>query len=305
MKKILVIDDLQGNIIAINEMLGKEFNIIDTSDVNNIVEILDKEKPDLILLDVLMPLKDGFEICKEIKSYFRFKDLPIIFITAKDKTEDIVKGFSYGGQDYVTRPFYVQELLERIRTHIDLKESKEKLKLYIKKLEENNKKLSEISKLDYLTELANRRYMTDRLKEEIHRYEFTNRKFSLILGDLDDFKKINDTFGHESGDKVIQELAKLLKNQLKPSDLASRWGGEEFLVLLPDTEKNEAIEIAEKIRSIVEKNIFNVKGGEQKLTITIGVTEFNSLISLEENISNADKAMYLGKIDGKNTVSCI
>lgn len=302
MKKILIVDDLQSNILAINEILGNEFNLLDTCDTNNIINILDEKKPDLVLLDVLMPEKDGFEICKDIKSHPRFNDMPIIFITAKDKPEDIVKGFAYGGQDYITRPFYVQELLERIRTHIDLKKSKEKLKSYITKLEENNKKLLEISKLDYLTEIANRRYMTERLKEEIQRYKATNRKFSLILGDLDNFKKLNDTFGHESGDQIIQKITKIIKFALRESDLASRWGGEEFLILLPDTEKAEAQKVAERIRNNIQNFNFDLKNNQVRMTITVGVTEFNDSISLEENISNADKAMYMGKKNGRNTV---
>lgn len=303
MEKILVVDDHPGNIRIIAAMLQTEYKVLAANNGERAIKIAEESEPDLILLDVMMPDLDGFSVCEILKNNPKTEDIPIIFITAKTEIDDVVKGFSIGGCDYISKPFNPEELFARVNTHIELKKSKELLKKYINELEAKNRELDLMSKTDYLTELANRRFMVTRLKEEIVNTEKTGRKFSILLCDIDYFKKINDTYGHEIGDLILKEVTLSIKESVRECDLVSRWGGEEFLVLLIDTDIISAANIAEKIRDRVEQKAIMVNNMAIKSTISIGVTEYIHELSISQNINNADKALYQSKNDGRNRVT--
>lgn len=303
MEKILVVDDHPGNIRIIAAMLQTEYKVLAANNGERAIKIAEESEPDLILLDVMMPDLDGFSVCEILKNNPKTEDIPIIFITAKTEIDDVVKGFSIGGCDYISKPFNPEELFARVNTHIELKKSKELLKKYINELEAKNRELDLMSKTDYLTELANRRFMVTRLKEEIVNTEKTGKKFSILLCDIDYFKKINDTYGHEIGDLILKEVTLSIKKSVRECDLVSRWGGEEFLVLLIDTDIISAANIAEKIRDRVEEKAIMVNNMAIKSTISIGVTEYIHELSISQNINNADKALYQSKNDGRNRVT--
>lgn len=302
MNKILIIDDTESNIAMIKEILGNIYEIKAISDSKEITEEAIVFKPDLILLDVLMPHKTGYEICKELKLNYLLKKIPIIFITSKNGIDDKLKGFLAGAQDYISIPFYAKEVLERIKVHIDLKKSREKLEHYLTLLEEKNQRLLELSKIDYLTEVANRRYIIERIKEERLRSINHNKKFVLALCDIDHFKEVNDSYGHEIGDIVLKGLAQAIKAKLKKEDVLARWGGEEFLILMPDIDLHEAKQVVENIRENISLFKIKHKGFKIIKTVTIGLVEFDLNYSIEENINNADKVLYKGKRSGRNRV---
>lgn len=303
MEKILIVDDHPGNIRVAAAMLQQDYNILAANNGSRAIKIAEDAQPDLILLDIMMPEMDGFTVCETLKSNEKTKDIPIIFITAKTEIDDVVKGFTLGGCDYISKPFNPEELFVRVNTHIELKKSKELLQKYIKELEFKNEELDRMSKTDYLTELVNRRFMITRINEEAARCQRTEQKFSLLMCDIDDFKRVNDIYGHEIGDIVIKEVSKIIKGVIREYDVAARWGGEEFLILLVSDDIDCAKIAGEKIRSAVEQNKIVIDRGSLKVTISIGIAEYLNEISISDNVNNADKALYKSKHNGKNMVS--
>lgn len=302
MEKILIVDDVEINLTILQELLKDKYITFTATDGVEALDMIKKNKPDIILLDIMMPNMDGLTLCNLLKQDKNFKDIIIIFITALDKQDDIVRGFECGGQDYISKPIKVREVLARIRLHLDLKKTKELLQLHIEKLEDKNQELQEMVNIDYLTELSTRRYILECIHKELSRVNRNMSKFSLLMADIDYFKVINDNYGHESGDIVLQGTAAMLKEMLRNHDVISRWGGEEFLVLLPETTVDTAAVVAEKIRKCLEDKIFQLRVEEISLTLTIGVLEYDPSLSIEENINNVDKALYAGKLNGRNQV---
>ena len=234
MKKILIVDDYPANIKILGELLRGKYELLVATNGLKAIAIAKEKMPDLILMDVMMPEMDGFSAASVIRKDELTADIPIIFITAKGETEDIVKGFDAGGQDYITKPFNPQELLSRVNTHLELKQSKQAIKDYSGKLEKANRELKESNaKLEFmawhdqLTGLPNRRYMRNRIKDEQVRSARSGRPFALVMGDIDDFKHVNDTYGHEAGDEVLKHISQIFISSLRKQDSVSRWGGEE------------------------------------------------------------------------------
>lgn len=327
---VLVVDDNPQNLKVLSA-------IIDECGGDSILALSGKEAldsalidtPDLILLDVMMPEMDGFELCEKIKTEDRFHkiaNVPVIFITAKTDTVDILKGFEVGGVDYVTKPFVAEELKMRIRTHVNLYKAKRDLRSlncdYLsannelnrvnEELRETNHKLNTameqlkvLSITDSLTGLFNRRHAMLRMEDEILQKKRYGGHFSIILGDIDYFKKINDTYGHDCGDIVLKRVAAILKESSREQDMLSRWGGEEFLILLPMTDLEGAMILAERMRKAIEAEEIAYKGGTVRLTITLGVAEHAEKEPLDSTIKRADTALYLGKDEGRNRVRTI
>jgi diguanylate cyclase (GGDEF)-like protein len=303
---ILLVDDVARNLQVLCTMLGREkYRIAVARDGKQALEMVKKVKPDLILLDVMMPEISGFEVCKQLNDSQDTWDIPIIFLTAKTETEDIVKGFEYGAVDYVTKPFSGTELLARVRTHLELKRAREELIKKNKELMVAKEKLDLAARTDPLTQLSNRRDILEKIEYEKVRFERGKRPFTMILGDVDNFKSFNDLYGHSCGDTVLTAVARLMKSLVRKQDCVARWGGEEFLVLLPETDIEGGITIAEKIRDAIENHtiLFNEK--ELSITITFGVATYGSNCSrsIDDCIRSVDLAMYAGKQKGKNCVS--
>ena len=287
-ERILIVDDEETNIDILMEILGEDYDIYAATDTQTALEILKEEKIDLLLLDVLMPDINGFELCKLIKGDEDLKDIPVIFITALTDEESIEKAFEVGGNDYITKPFKPKEVIARVKTQLKLKKYQEKLK--------------ELAIKDPLTGLYNRRYFSEVAEIFQRNKKRYGKKLSVILMDIDNFKKINDTYGHKVGDEVLKALARILKESVRKSDVPVRFGGEEFLLLLPETHLKQATETAERIREKVENTLVSSLEGNIKFTVSIGVAEVSQNEEIEKAVIRADNALYEAKRSGKNRV---
>lgn len=307
---ILVVDDHPQNLrVAVSVLEESGFECALAMTGSEVVAFAESEQPDLILLDIMMPELDGYEVCRRLKANAATREIPVIFLTAKADSADLVRGFEAGGVDYVVKPFSHPELKSRVGVHVELKRSRDALKRYVAELEAKSceleaalGELEHASRTDHLTGLANRRYMLSRLQEEFARFARAGRPFSLLVGDVDHFKRINDTYGHDFGDQVLQTLSQLMKGNLRTQDLVSRWGGEEFLVLLPESDEEGALLVAERLRRHIEQLSFPATPSLHGVTITFGGTTARPGQSLEALIQEADEKLYEGKRAGRNCV---
>lgn len=312
MARILVVDDSPVDIKIIRKLLGDLYEVLEALDGKTAIRLAIEEKPDLVLLDILMPEMDGFAVCKELKKEPETADIPVIFITAVTGAQRVVMGFEAGGQDYITKPFYSPELCARIKVHLDLKRSREMLKTYAEELVVKNQQLSQLmNKLqntamtDFITGLENRRSMTHKMKVELAKLKKSDRHLVLMMLDIDNFKKINDTYGHECGDTVLQVIALIMNAVVGNKGIIARWGGEEFLIMLFNTDVESGQVIAEEIRQSIEISPFCYQNTLLSLTVTLGLTALNNEISLDACIRKADEALYQGKKGSKNCVVVI
>lgn len=291
---VLIVDDSTTNIRVLADIITDEYDIIIATGGKDALEILQEEDVHLILLDVMMPEMDGFEVCKVLKSDEKTKQIPVIFVTALNSTEDEVKGLELGAVDFITKPFSPIVVKTRIRTH---------LQLY-----KYSQELENLARIDGLTGIANRREYDMQMEKEWKRAFRNNLPTSLLMMDIDYFKLYNDHYGHGMGDECLRKIGVALSGIAKRTgDLVARYGGEEFVMLLPHTDKNGAQVIAEEIlQTIRELNIPHshsfVSG---KITVSIGIA---SLSPSEENDyhlleKQADEALYKAKNSGRNRIS--
>jgi len=289
---MLIVDDENANLKVLTHILGSEYTIFTASNGTSAIEKAKEFLPDLILLDILMPGMDGYATLGELKKNESTKKIPVIFITGLDSDEDEEKGLSLEAADYITKPFSAIIVKLRVRNQIQIVNQM--------------RTIERLSMIDQLTNLPNRRSFDERLGMEWKQAIREQTPISLLMIDLDNFKVLNDTYGHQQGDVVLQKVANILPLSFRrPGDFAARWGGEEFVVLLPNTALDGAIELAEKIRTDIEKMPVKAANGSViKITLSAGV---NSLIpandtSIDAFISNADKALYRAKDAGRNKV---
>lgn len=297
---ILVVDDISSNLQIIGEILDNAgYATTFAISGKQALERISKAHPDLVLLDLMMPEMNGLRVCEILKSDADYCDIPIIFLTASNEQNHLLQAFEKGAVDYITKPFNFRELLARVKTHLELKYTRDKLK----------KALAELEKLattDPLTGISNRRYLLALGEREFRRVCRYNRPFSILMLDLDRFKNINDTYGHEIGDDVLKKIAKVTANALRSVDSFGRFGGEEFVVLLPETNLKDAIEVAERIgQNIAEMQFFHL---EKMIGVTtsIGVSSYQvGDRRIDDIIRRADKGLYQAKRSGRNRVIAI
>ncbi len=295
---ILVVDDTESNIDILVELLGDDYEVMVSLDGEGALEIAQEDDIDLILLDIMMPEMDGYEVCNRLKEKEKTKHIPIIFLTAKSDEDSIEKAYDVGGTDYVTKPFRPKELLARVKKELTIQK-------LIQDLKETQKELQELSVTDPMTKLYNRRYFSTLSLELMKLTKRNNHELSLIMLDIDKFKNVNDTYGHDVGDEVIIDLARTLANEKRKSDFAFRIGGEEFVLLLPNTSPDGAELLAQKIRKITESSAVNLNDNQQlKYTISLGVSIFNidNDTDLQSVLKRADEALYEAKETGRNKV---
>ncbi len=297
-KTILIVDDTKINIDILLELLGDTYDILVSLNGTRALEIIDENHVDIILLDILMPDINGYDVCRVLKSKEKTKHIPVIFITANTDEESIENAFEVGGIDYITKPFKALELLARLRTHLNMQE-------LLKELEDSHKDLELLASQDHMTKLYNRRYFSEISMKILELAKRNKKDLSVLMLDIDKFKNVNDTYGHHVGDDVIIALANVLKNLSRNSDVACRFGGEEFLILLPETNLEGAYAIGEKIRKHVEDLVIKLENQETlKFTISAGVAQIDieNELNLEKTIQRADDALYEAKEGGRNKV---
>jgi len=293
-KKILIVDDEKMNIIALAHFLEQQYEIIMAANGTSALEAAEKHVPDIILLDVLMPDMSGFDVLVRLKNSTATMHIPVIFITGLTGAVDEARGLSLGAVDYITKPFNKSIVKARIKTHLKMSE-------YVHTIEK-------LCMLDGLTGIPNRRGFDARMKAEWGRAHRDQKPLGLIMLDIDNFKKYNDTYGHPQGDVLLTAIADVLTKTLNRStDFASRWGGEEFTVLLPDTGVDGTNKIAEQMRINIKDTLVPCGDGTiTSATVSLGaISIIPGVDDLAANfIAEADKLLYNAKKAGKNRVCC-
>ena len=287
--KILLIDDSPEAIaIARARLVRDNYEVIHATDGKAGLATASKEKPDLILLDVDLPDTSGFEICRLLKSDPELSMIPVIFLTGSTDTTDKVKGLDLGAVDYVLKPFDSYELSARVRAALRTKHLQD---LLIKH-----------AQIDPLTELWNRRALMDRLAQEWSRITRHGGVLACIMCDIDHFKQVNDTYGHRIGDEILRKVGEVLINTSRQSDFPARYGGDEFVVLVPDEDADGAYHLAERYREEISR--IEVKAGKEIVSVTasFGVDDSNGLPSVEALIEAVDAALYKAKHSNRNCV---
>ena len=304
--KILVVDDIPVNIQLLKKQLNSEgYEAIVARNGEEALVQVEKEKPDLVLLDVMMPKMDGFETCKILKSNEKTKYIPIIMVTALNEIQDKVKGIEAGADDFITKPFNKLELLARVKSLLRIKRLHDQLQEKVEQLEQAKERLRELAVTDGLTGLYNHRYFKRFLTQEILRAERHKTPVSLVMLDIDYFKKYNDTHGHLAGDNVLRQVAKLMVQNIRSIDVAARYGGEEFAIVLPQADRKSARVVADKLKNLIEQHKFQNETTQPngKLTVSMGIATFPENASgLEELIKRADQRLYQAKALGRNRV---
>ncbi len=297
---ILIIDDNRAIRQQIRETLADTELFDSYHEAGDGIEgfkALLSESIDIILCDLEMPGMDGFKFLRMVASREELIDIPVIMLTSHEEQEAKIRGLEAGASDYVTKPFFPAELLARVKVQLKLKSLQDSLK-------ESNRQLKELSQTDALTGLANRRRLMDILAVEFERSRRNDTPFSLLMIDLDHFKNINDNYGHQEGDVVLSSLAELMMSHLRQYDTAARFGGEEFSLVLPETDPVEAAGVAERIRKEISNMSFSGAIAKLKITASIGVaTSPNPKVNHAEDLLRvADDALYEAKNNGRNRV---
>lgn len=304
-RRILVADDEPINRTLIQRRLERAgYTVFIAENGREAVESAMTNLPDLIILDVMMPLMDGLEACRLIKSREATRDIPVIFLSARDETDIKVSGLSLGANDYISKPFKAEELLARVEVALRLKRERDRLQLSAEEALATAEVAQERAMTDALTGLLNRYGLQRVLSHEHAEARRYTRPLSCLMVDLDNFKTINDSFGHIVGDAALRHVAGILTDVVRRSDMVSRYGGDEFLVLLPETDLEGADALAEKIRVAAATQKFGDDGGPPRfqLTLSIGAASLSDNESGNDMIARADMALYEAKEQGRNRV---
>ncbi len=317
--KILIVDDKPDNIITLEKIIEDiNCDIIKANSGQEALEKVIEHDLALILLDVQMPEMDGYETAELIHGNYDTRHIPIVFVTAIDKDEKYIsKGYKTGAVDYLFKPVDAQMLNSKVAVFIQLYYQRKQLEGMLKiqeeisnnlintssKLKNANVELDNLARIDPLTGLSNRRDIIEKMEFEKKRYEHNHKNFSIILGDIDYFKKINDTQGHDCGDSVLVSISELFKNIIREKDIASRWGGEEFLIFLPETDIEAGKRIAERIKDQIESMDIEYENDSLHVTMSFGVSQYDETTSLNDCIKNADAGLYFAKTHGRNQVN--
>ncbi|MBK1701275.1 diguanylate cyclase [Thiococcus pfennigii] len=293
--KILIVDDNKENIDLLMEMFRDEYRVSAATRPERALKLARAESPpDIILLDILMPEMDGYQVCAALKGDEATRDTPVVFVTAVSEVMDAARGFAAGAVDYITKPFHPPVVKARVKLHLELKRKYELLESY--------------AFLDALTEIANRRRFDQVLDDELNRAGRSQRPLSLIYLDVDHFKLFNDTYGHGAGDDCLRRLAKALSEALNRSgDFIARYGGEEFMILLPYTDAAQARQIAEQLNRVVDALAIEhpTAPSAPHVTVSMGiatVTPERATATSRAIVEAADRSLYAAKRSGRHRI---
>lgn len=307
-KKLLIVDDSPSTRNALHQILEKSgffSSIVEAENGSKALDILLKDTIDFVISDVNMPTLDGFKLLSAIRDQPKYHDLPVIFLTVRKDSVDKIKGLVSGANDYIIKPFDSDELIARVKNLLRMKDLQCQLETQNRDLEAINKKLEELSVTDGLTGIHNRRYFLERLGSEFSRSKRYKLCISLLLIDLDHFKTVNDTYGHQKGDEVLIKVSDILKQNCRVHDILARFGGEEFIISLCQTGPEGAHIVAERIRKSVEEYQFSYPGAPDfNATISAGISSFPDIKidKIDDLIRIADASLYEAKRQGRNRV---
>jgi diguanylate cyclase (GGDEF)-like protein len=289
---LLVVDDDSSSLMVLSHILQPGYTIYTAKDGGAAIQKAEKYLPDLILLDILMPGMDGYEVLSALRQSEEAKHIPVIFITELNKPEDEKKGLKLGAVDYINKPF--DNMIVKLRVELQIR------------LINQLRTIEYLSATDQLTKIPNRRSFDNRLKEEWRRVIREKQPITIIMIDVDYFKYYNDKYGHQQGDKALLMIAEILgKTTARPADFIARWGGEEFVVLLSNSDAQAGLKLGEDLREKVENTGILLKDGTvTRITVSAGVNSQKPTrgTAPDEFISGADKALYAAKETGRNRV---
>ncbi|MCG8551976.1 MAG: PleD family two-component system response regulator [Desulfobacterales bacterium] len=291
---VLIVDDAPVNIRMLASALKDTYRVrVANSGLKALTIASSQDPPDIILLDVKMPEIDGYEVCRRLKQNPETMQIPIIFVTARGTSQDEAFGLNLGAVDYISKPFSIPVVKARVRAHLQLKRHRDKLE--------------SLAMIDGLTGIANRRSFDHTIEREWRRAQRTDTPLSLIMIDIDEFKRYNDNYGHGAGDECLRLIAHTIESAMRRSgDFVGRYGGEEFVVLLPECDLEGALEMAETIRlKIKDLNIphaFSKVAGH--ITVSLGCKSMKneSGTPSTELIHKADQGLYQAKKQGRDRV---
>jgi diguanylate cyclase (GGDEF)-like protein len=287
---LLVIDDDQSIHSAVEELLDGVVDwILKAQQPGDGVRIAIQQRPDVILLDINMPQMDGFKVCHLIKENESTRDIPILFLTIDQNVDHLAKALDCGGSDYILKPFNAIELDARVRVALRTKRMFDMLR--------------EQARIDALTGLKNRVAMDDALLSAISAHERTGQSLAFLMIDLDHFKDINDTYGHGVGDSVLRRIGSTIRAQCRPYDVACRFGGDEFCVILGHTEGSDAEQVAARIMNGIRD--VEVRAGGAPVTVSssaglVSAAEMQNDFEPSDLLKAADEALYRAKHQGRS-----
>jgi two-component system, cell cycle response regulator len=310
--KILVVEDSRTQLERVTKVLSSEgYQVATAGDGKEAIREVKRDPPDLILLDMILPDMDGLEVLRIVKAQAE-AFIPVILLSVKSDLDSKVAGLRIGADDFLAKPFADEEVLARAAAMLRIKTLQDELR-------EAKDQLEKLSVEDGLTSLFNHRHFQEELRREFGRARRYNDPLSLIMIDLDHFKEVNDRHGHPFGDKVLREVAQLVKASLRDTDLCARYGGEEFSVILPKTMMAGALAVAERIHRELNQKAFAVdaaqvlpggassaagKGAGERVTASFGIASYPSkdVTSAELLVRYADEALYRAKREGRNAI---
>jgi diguanylate cyclase (GGDEF)-like protein len=289
-QRLLIVDDQPANVRVMAEALRDNYELYFATSGARALEIANAGGIELVLLDVVMPDLDGFEVCRLLKKDERTSRIPVIFVTAREEVGDETQGFNVGGVDYITKPIQPPIVRARVRTHLELKHARDLLE--------------SLASIDPLTGIANRRRFDSTLENEWHRCARSGALFSLAIVDVDHFKKYNDRYGHARGDECLRSVAQALWGVARrPGDLAARYGGEEFGLIFPETDAAATCHlILNTLASISALNIEHASSSTARVTISVGAVTLRPTNEQPATsiVEAADRLLYTAKEGGRN-----
>lgn len=293
---VLLVDDSSANLSLLSNILREDYRILLANSGVKALELAASASPDLILLDVMMPGMDGYDVCRRLKENPATKDIPVLFVTARSQPEDEEQGLNLGAMDYIRKPISPPVIKARVRNHVNMKLQTDMLK--------------ELSFMDGLTHVANRRHFDRMLGNEVRRAARQQQPLALLMVDVDFFKPFNDNYGHGRGDECLIRVAGAMQAVVnRPTDLLARYGGEEFVVLLPETGLEGARKVADALHRAVASLQFphSHSPAADHVTISIGVAsnERDLPLPAESLLELADQALYRAKAAGRNRIECM
>ncbi len=298
--KLLVVDDEQAILDLLRrrlEALGCEVSVL--AGGSQVLQTVREQLPDLVLLDVMMPDLDGFTVCEALKQDPQTRDIPVLLMTARAEVESRIKGLELGAHDYIPKPFETSELIARVRAALRVKRLQDQLK-------DANRQLERLATSDALTDLPNRRTFDHEIYMAMERSRRTDQPMSVIIFDIDHFKKINDTHGHQVGDDALRLIARILAGRRRITDPVARYGGEEFVWVLPGAREDDATQVAEWLRRAVGDMTIETLHGRLRLTVSAGITTYDPAahgpLSTATVLEAADLALRDAKGAGRDRV---
>ncbi len=299
--KVLVVDDSQQARVAIKEALTDLFDVfIEADDGLSAIKAFVEEKPGFIITDIEMPSINGYRLISTVRNMEDGKDLPIIMLSGtKNSLKKKLTGFNLGASDFLMKPFEKEELVARVKSLL-------RTRFLLDELREKNTLLERLAVTDELTGLYNRRHFFETVKEQMALGLRHNFKIACLLMDIDHFKKINDTHGHIAGDDVLRKVGSLLNSCKREGELLARFGGEEFIMCLFNTDSASVLRAAERFRQLIKSFEFSSNNHPKlHVTVSIGVAIYpqTAIITIDELIKAADNALYRSKVEGRDRVS--